>query len=196
MTKFMEFLGGLVTNYWCHWSNIRFKKKERFSTELLEDDKVKTVAEIKSLVKKLIRTFTWTADGVDQLWDAILPPPEMYKSWKENQLTVGDCDDFHSLVYHCLYNCGIECYLLSANATKGDSGHCILIFKLNDLWHVVDYGTVYNGFFTAQESIDNYNEIYLRKYDCKPGSKVFFNGLVKYDYTTGKFKNSKVSNLK
>lgn len=63
----MEFLGGLVTNYWCHWSNIRFKKKERFSTELLEDDKVKTVAEIKSLVKKLIRTFTWTADGVDQL---------------------------------------------------------------------------------------------------------------------------------
>lgn len=192
----MEFLGGLVTGYWCHWSNLRFRKKERFNTEVKEEDQVKTVADIKALTKKLIKNFTWVEDGPDQLWDAILPPPEMYKSWVENKLTVGDCDDYHSLLYHCLHNCGMECYLLSVNATKGDSGHCIMIFKLNDLWHVIDYGTVYNGFSTAQESIDNYNENYVKVYDCKPGAKVFFNGLVKYDYTKGKFKNSRVSKLK
>lgn len=183
-----KYFGDLFTLIWCWWSNIRFKKSERFNTSILDIDKVSNLNEIKNLVKKLYNSFIWTADDITQLGDAVTPPPETYKQYLEHPLK-DDCDGFHSLVYHCLYCSNIECYLLTVNPAKMGDGHCILVFKLNDRWHINDYNIIYNGFSTIEDAIKNYNEKYPSIYKTK---EVVYNGLVKYDYKEGKFIKVKV----
>lgn len=187
-----KFIWNILTSIWCWWSNIRFKNSERFSTFVNDIDIVSNLTEIKNLVSRLYNCFIWTADGIDQLGDAITPPPQNYKTYLEKPLK-DDCDGFHSLVYHCLYNSGIECYLLTVNPAKMNQGHCILVFKLNDRWYVNDYKKVYNGFTNLQDAIDKYNSIYPERYKTEP---VAYNGLVKYSYEEGKFYRIDIENIK
>ena len=182
MKGIVKLFGDIITSLWCMWSNYRFKNVERFSKELQKIDKVVTLRDIKELVNRLYGCFVWTADGIDQLGDAITPPPQCYSTYLEKPLH-DDCDGFHSLVYHCLYNSGIECYLLTANPLG--EGHCVLTFKLKDLWYVVDYNDVYGEFHSLQDAIDRYNKEFVIVYKSKPP---IYNGLVEYDYKDGKFK--------
>jgi hypothetical protein len=178
--------------WWPNWSNRRWKNAIKY-VELKEEDKLEklTKANITILVKKLYKNFHWTADGITELWDSITPPAQNYQHYLDGELR-DDCDGFHSLVYHCLHNNGIECYLLSAIAVG--AGHCVLVFKLNDKWYVVDYSTVLNGYDTLQEAIDNYNIHYVDVYNAE--SEVVYNGLIQYDYQTGKFSSVKNQLLK
>lgn len=171
-----------ITKWWTFWSNIRFRKSVRHSVDLMEEDKVSTVQDIKSLSRRIYKKFRYTEDGADQLWDAITPPPQNYLHYIEN-IVEDDCDGFHSTMYHCLSNSGIECYLLSI--TGIGSGHCLLIFKLNDLWHAIDYNTVYRGYDSIMESIDVYKTEYRSKYNYN--KDFLYCALVKYDYSKGKF---------
>lgn len=182
----------LLTSVWCCWSNFRFRKCERFSRSLQYIDTVTNLTEIRNLVDRLYDSFIWTADDITQLYDAITPPPENYKIYLEKPLK-DDCDGFHSLIYHCLYNSGIECYLLTANPAKMGDGHCILIFKYDDKWYINDYYRVYEGFSTAEEAIADYNPRYSERYKT---DEVVFNGVVKYDYVTGKFSRIELEELK
>lgn len=186
-----KYFGPLFTYLWCLWSNIRFKNVERFDTKLLEIDRVASLNDIKTLVKRLYSCFIWTADGIDQLGDAVTPPPQNYKTYMNRPLK-DDCDGFHSLVYHCLYNSGIECYLLAVNPAKMGQGHCVLVFKLNDRWYVNDYSKVYNGFTNLKDAIKNYNESYPIRYNTE---KVVYNGLIKYSYDSGKFSLQNIDKL-
>ena len=115
--------------WWPMWSNVRWKKEAHCEVDVNEEDHVKTLADIKKLVKRLYSKFTWTADDASQLWDCICPPPYNYRRYLEGELK-DDCDGFHSLVKHCLDHSGIRCYLLSAVAVG--AGHCVLLFQLND----------------------------------------------------------------
>lgn len=189
----IEFFGNLIISWWCWWSNHRFKKCIRSNIGTQSIDKAGTLQEVKSLVVRLYNSFIWTADGIDQLGDAIVPPPQNYATYLEQPLK-DDCDGFHSLVYHCLYNSGIECYLLTVTPSKITDGHCILIFCLDGKWHVNDYTKIYPGFNTMQEAIDDYNKDYLIKY--KISGKIIYNGLVEYDYVSEKFKRRKISDFK
>ena len=190
--KFYKFFGDIAMLWWCFWSNIRFRKAIRNNYGIIIEDKVNNLNEIKALVKRLYKKFKWTADGPDQLWDAITPPSQTYNHYLAGELK-DDCDGFHSLVYYCLYNNEIECYLLTANAAKFSDGHCILLFKYNGKWRVNDYTRVYNGFDTPVEAIENYNEIFPEMYDTK---EVVYNGLISYDFNKGKFHIEKVKKLK
>lgn len=182
----------IAKRWWVFWSNFRFRKAVRENIEILEEDKARTISEIKSLVKKLYKKFTWTKDGIDQLGDAVTPPPQNYKHYLNGELK-DDCDGFHSLVYHCLHNSGIECYLLSVIALN--SGHCVLLMKLNNKWRVIDYTDVYNGYDTPQEAIESYNKEYVALY-TKAESEVYANSLTRYNYEIGKFKLVDAEELK
>jgi len=177
----IQLIGDLVTSIWCMWSNYRFRNTERFSKELQDDDKVSTYKDIQELIIRLYSCFIWTADDITQLGDAITPPPQNYKTYLTKPLK-DDCDGFHSLVYHCLYNSGIECYLLTANEIGG--GHCVLTFNLNDLWYVIDYNKIYGGFHDLKSTVYDYNKHYTQVYKCK---EPIYNGFVKYNYDSGKF---------
>lgn len=57
------------------------------------------------------------------------PPPYNYERYLKGVLK-DDCDGFHALVYHCLFNCDINCCLLAVESPKGS--HCVLLFKYGD----------------------------------------------------------------
>ena len=181
MKGIVKLIGDIITSIWCVWSNYRFRNVERFNTQLQDEDKVSNYKDIKELIVRLYSCFIWTQDDITQLGDAITPPPQNYKTYLEQPLK-DDCDGFHSLVYHCLYNSGIKCYLLTANPIG--EGHCVLTFTLNDLWYVIDYNKIYGGFHELQSAIDDYNQIYTKVYKSK---EPVYNGLVKYSYEDGKF---------
>ena len=190
MNSIIKFFGDIVTSIWCHWSNIRFKQAERFSTFIQEADLINYFVDIRAIAKMAYENFEWTADGIDQLGDAIVPPPCAY-----NQIIKGkfkdDCDGFHAAMLHILLINHIESYLLTANAIGG--GHCILIFKYNDKWYILDYTRIYGPGTTAKEVIDIYNKEYPVRYKTK---EVIYNGIVKYDYTTGKYTRIPINKLK
>ena len=189
--KLIKKFAPLSMIWWCFWSSIRFRKAIRDDIPLKEEDKVKTLKDIKFLVNRLYSKFTYTKDGVDQLGDAITPPPQNYQYYLNGELK-DDCDGFHSLVYHCLHGSGIECYLLTVTAEG--AGHCILLFKLNNKWYTIDYTSVSKGYDTAEIAVQSYNEIFPVKYKAK--SLVLFNGLVGFNYNTKCFYLSSTDMLK
>ena len=179
--KLYNLIGDFSMSWWCWWSNTRFKDAIRDNKKVNDEDLVSTYKQVQTLVAKLYKKFKWTADGPDQLWDAMTPPPQNYQHYLDGLLK-DDCDGFHALVYHCLYNSGIKCSLFTANAIN--SGHCILVFTLNSKWYVVDYSKVYKGYDTLEEAIDEYNKVYPTIYKSK---EILFNGFVQYNYETGKW---------
>lgn len=189
--KFLNF-GATFTNqfWWPMWSNFRWRNSTRHNIGIEPEDKVNNLHDLDNLLSKLLKKFTWTKDGPDQLYDSITPPPRNYERYQEGLLE-DDCDGFHSLVYHCLYNSNIECYLMSTCAVK--SGHCVLVLRFEDKWHVVDYGTIYGGFYSLKQAIENYNESYVTIYNTK--SEVFFNGLLSYNYIVGKLQSESIKKL-
>lgn len=186
-------IGASFTNqvWWPMWSNYRWRNSTRHNIGIEPEDVVKNLRDLEKLLKKLLDKFQWTQDGPDQLYDSITPPPRNYERYREGILD-DDCDGFHSLLYHCLYNSDIECYLMSTCALK--SGHCVLVLYFEDKWHVVDYGTIYNGYISLKEAIKNYNEAYPVIYS-NAKSEVFFNGLLSYNYITGKLQSESIEKL-
>lgn len=180
-----------VTKWWTAWSNIRFKNAERSDIGILfSRDVVHNVMEIKELTKRIYSEFKYKKDGVDQLWDAIMPPPQNYLNYSFGMVQ-DDCDGFHSTLYHCLHKSNIECYLLSVAGIG--SGHCVLVFLLNGLWHVVDYTTVYKGYKSLRDAVNEYNKQYKEIYNYK--LDFIYNAVVKYDYNIGKFKGITVKDV-
>lgn len=178
---FWKIISDIAISWWCFWSNIRFRKSIKENIEIKKEENIKTIDDILTLVFKLYQKFKWTKDGFDQLFDAITPPPQNYQHYLDGLLK-DDCDGFHSLVYHILYNNNINCYLLTANAING--GHCILLFKLNNLWYINDYKKIYGGKEDVKEIIQEYNQIFSKNYKTK---EVLFNGLVSYNYENKRF---------
>ena len=181
----MKLLIHIRNFFWIIWSNFYYKSKkaELHSTQIDSKDRVKNINEIDHLVKKLYRYFNYTKDSIELLGDAIIPPCEAYKQYKEGLLK-DDCDGFHSLVYHCLIQSGLRAYLLTAQTNK--SGHCVTIFKFEGLWYVVDYNTIYGSCRKLEPSIEEFNTYYESNY--LRGDKVIINDLYEYNYTKGKFK--------
>ena len=188
----IKLLGNLIISLWCRWSNHRFRECIRSNIGTEPTDKVGTLQELKALVERLYSCFIWTADDISQLGDAITPPPQNYAIYLDRPLR-DDCDGFHSLVYHCLYNSGIDCYLLTVTPKKFTDGHCVLLFYLDGKWHVNDYMNIYEGFETPEEAIEDYNKLYFTEH--KDLGPIVFNGLVEYNYVSGKFNRTSIQEI-
>ena len=189
MNRFVKFFCDISNSFWVHWSNFRFRKSCRFDTTLLFEDEIHSFSDISPLIKKLYSEFKYKKDGITQLGDAVLPPSEAYRRYTVDKVMTNkyykeDCDGFHSLVYHCFKNSNLQCYLLTVNA-KG-CGHCVLVFRYDSVWYVVDYDTLVGVEPNLKSVIEHYNNYFK---DCySDGNKVFYNSLLKYDYKKGKFK--------
>ena len=179
-----KLVNAIAIRVWCKWSNFRFKDSlQGFSVGLAEEDQISgSMAEIRKLIPRLYKRFTYTKDGIDQLGDAITPPPQTYQYFLDGELK-DDCDGFHSLMHYVLSSNGIKCYLLTAHAFR--LGHCILLFTHKNKWYVNDYNTISGPSNSPAEAVAKYNEIFVNRYNAK--SEVFYNGLVNYDYILGKF---------
>lgn len=180
-----KFLYTIQNKIWIRWSNIRFKKVERFSERIAPEDIVNDTDDILRLAKKIYKNFKYKSDGADQLWDAVLPPCYAYKQYKNKDVFKEDCDGFHALLYHCLVQSSIESYLMSVQTKK--SGHCVLVFRLERIWYVIDYDSIYQAGRSLSEMIDNYNSVYSNHYE-ENKLKVKFNGFYSYNYKKGKYK--------
>lgn len=179
--------------WWPTWSNIRWYGKRSASATFQTEDKATTLAQIKTLVKKLYSKFDWTADSWTELWDSVCSPGYNYQRYR-NGILKDDCDGFHALVYHCLQQSGItKCYLLSV--IKGTGGHCVLIFKLGTAWYVNDYDTVYGSYASYSAAISAYKTIYINNYEGGSG-KVSYNSLMRWDYSKKKWYGENTSCLK
>lgn len=186
MNKFVKKFLYVITTFanqiwWPFWSNYRWRNSTRHNIGIKPEDKVENLRDIEKLLKKLYKNFKWTQDGMDQLYDSITPPPRTYEKYCEGLLE-DDCDGFHALVYHCLHNSNIECYLMSVCAVK--SAHCVLVFYFDGMWRVIDYTSIYPAFGKLESAIADYNESFRVIYRAK--SEVFFDGLLSYDYIAGK----------
>lgn len=180
----MRFFLYLKHIFWVWWSNHYYKKHgaELHSTEIDPKDNVKDLQYVRWMVERLYKTFEYTKDSAELLGDAIIPPCEAYKKYKEGKLK-DDCDGFHSLVYHCLKQSGFKTYLLTANT--GKNGHCVTTFRYMGLWYVVDYNEIYGSCRRLEPSVQEFNDYYSKKY-CN-NKKVIYNALLEYDYEQGKF---------
>lgn len=182
----MKFLIHIRNLLWLFWSNIHYrhtKGVDLHSTAIDEEDKVETLDDIYHLASKLNRHFDYKDDGVELLWDAIIPPSEAYKQYK-NGLLKDDCDGFHSLVYHCLKQSGFTVYELCAQTKR--EGHCVAIFLYRGLWYVIDYTSVWGSYSRLEPSIEEFNTYFSRNY--VNGDKVVNNEVLDYDYEKGKWK--------
>lgn len=172
--------------YWVPWSNFRYRNEERHSKNLLSQHNVSSLDDIQNLARIVYRNFEYTKDGPDLLWDAVCPPPYAYKQLLSGKPFRDDCDGFHSLMYHCLSQNGITCYLMVVSAVG--CGHCVLTFYYNNAWHVLDYTTIYYSSPADPLAyvVGEYNAAYVKRYS-KVRSEVFFNGFLSYNYEKGKF---------
>lgn len=170
--------------WWCLWSSVRFAKQERFFHDVATQDKIKDNLDIIKLAKRVYSKFKYTQDDISQLWDAIVPPPQNYLNYRGG-IIEDDCDGFHSAVYHVLANSHIiqDCYLMAVTAKE--CGHCVVVYRFDNKWYVLDYKKLYQGFDTLKEAYENYNKDYSKKYNAPSG--VYYNGFVKYNYNKGVF---------
>ena len=172
------------------WSNIRWQGSPEKDQELSAQDHVTDLASLYTVMRNLYAHFTWTADGGDQLLDAIIPPPQGYQQYL-NGLLQDDCDGFHSTLYHMVAKSGWTCALLTVQAIGG--GHCVLLCNIENKWRVCDYTCVYPEFATANEAVSHYNSVFPVMYFTK--SEVFCNSFLQYDYHTGKLHSISLEDL-
>lgn len=191
MSSFLGKLYPIAHWWWINWSNYRWKNVERFDTKI--DDELlglNTYVKLSSTACKMYKKFKWTADGADQLFDSICPPPYNYKRYKDGLLE-DDCDGFHSLMLHIFRINGIESYLMSVVNTQ--CGHCILLFKFNNKWYTLDYNSMSKSYENVDDCINAYNDDYASRCNNK---KTFANGFVSYNYEKGKWENKLKKELK
>ena len=181
--KCSKFFLDIINRIWVHWSNLRYRRCVRHSTDIHVSDKVYSIEDIKIKVNMLYEEFKYTKDGIKELGDAVLPPCEAYSRYLKGTFK-DDCDGFHSLVYHCLSNSGVTCYLLTV-ITGLSKNHCVLVFNFKNKWYVNDYTSVYGGYDSLEKAIEDYNSTYSIHYRAK---KVKYNCFLRYDYLKGKFK--------
>lgn len=176
--------------WWPWWSNTHWNSSKEDDLPIADEDIVTGVVSLRRECMRLYEKFSWTGDGIEELFDSILPPPQAYRKSLAGQI-VDDCDGFHSVVYHVLSKSGFESYLLTAH-TRSVS-HCALLCKIDEMWHVCDYFTVYPGFETAAEAIEDYNKNFVEVYQAK--GEVFYNALIKYNYNKGKLRSTSLEEI-
>lgn len=192
----VEKLYPVIHWWWITWSNFRWRNVERLNPNI--DDEchgyslrgLDSWLKISELSEKVYKNFKWTADGFDQLFDSMCPPPYNYERYKTGTLK-DDCDGFHTLMYQILHANGIECYLMAVIDKQWS--HCILILKFNNQWFTLDYDSLSKGFDHAEDCIKSYNASYAKRCGRE---KLETNGFVEYDYTNGKWINKKKETLK
>ncbi|MBO7732406.1 MAG: hypothetical protein J6S67_07630 [Methanobrevibacter sp.] len=187
----VNFFSKIINKFWWpHWSNLRWSKLVTEDPPLQPEDIITDIESLQSVCKRLYEKFVWAHDGIDELFDAVMPPPMVYKEYLDGSI-IDDCDGFHSTLYHMVAKSGYRCFLLCVLAHK--KGHCVLLCQINDKWYVCDYTRIYAGVDNPMDAINEYNAEYVQLYHAD--SDVFYDGLTLYDYDSSKFRSYKIGDI-
>lgn len=167
--KTLKNLWKYISNF---WSNLFWHiKKPKLDVEFRLCDykhKDETISEfLLKISKRLMEHFTYTHDGVEQLGDTTPPPPYAYYQFTLGDLA-DDCDGYHSALYHIAHMNNIECRLYTIISYSNSYGHCVLAFKEDNIWKILDYRTIYTIFLANPhyaELTDNHYIQYARVYN-------------------------------
>jgi hypothetical protein len=99
------------------------------------------VEEIDKELDKLIKDFIYTADGIKELADAIVPPDYALYQLQNNKL-FDDCDGFHAAAYELIRNAGYKTALVTSLNDNVMSNHVMVLFEHNRNLYLVNYNTV------------------------------------------------------
>lgn len=161
---------------WIWWSNIRWKKARK-NIPFVSKDKIRKGESIDEYVKRisalLFSKFIYEHDDLDQLYDTIPPPAEMYARYLENHF-IDDCDGFHSGLSYFLHNSGIQHRILLVDSLHNSFAHCVLEYYDGAQWKVCDYDSQ----MTQEVAIEYYKD------RCNGDFLVYD---YEYDYSKNKF---------
>lgn len=183
----------LIAMFWCNvwrnfWSWIRwhkYTKIESMPVPEVNDKNLRT-----TLFRRYSR-YQWTADGIDELGDSFRPPQYNFNESEKAVMDSsagplrGDCDDYHSMVYHILKNNGYNVALITVVTKPFTKSHTMTVIRdVNEStreisYRVIDYTAVKGPFSTLQEFVDQYS--LPVRYWC----------LQAYNYDKGKYYNVK-----
>ena len=135
------------------------------------------ILSIRGFMMKLIvlykNNFIYKKDFIDELHS----PAQCCKNLIDGKLR-DDCDGWSAAVYHIIQENGFRCYLVTTIYNNG--GHCFVLFKYTDGYHIIDYTDITDAFCTIND-VENY--IINSKYN---GTYLFHNYLI-YDYNNHKY---------
>ena len=173
------------------WSMIRWcKLRKEVSEPVVKVDE----SNLKSTINDVYAHFKWTMDDWTQLFDSMKPAPHLYneyltmKETPEDDRVLGDCDDFHTIVYHILKNNGYDVALITVVTDPIKESHTMCVIKDTGKdgkvsYRVVDYTRVKGPFESIEEFIDGYYPTVcywcLDRYDYE---KNRFRGISKKDF--------------
>ena len=180
--KLPDFIFQIGNLWWVFWSNIRWCRATK-NFPLREEDTDKELAnssvdefyeKLPNLINNIYKTFTWTEDGPDQLWDSIRPPAQCYEDAVNGALN-DDCDGYHSAIYWLLKNNGIESYLISVANRNGKSAHCVYLGKDTDgHFFVVNYQAIDKlNATTLKETKAEIKKLFENSYGIDPSVSYF-----------------------
>lgn len=162
---------------WIWWSNIRWCKARKDIT-FDSVDKIKNNESIENYVRRistlLLSSFKYKYDGIDQWFDSIPPPPEMYARYLEDNY-IDDCDGFHSGLSFFLHNSNIQHKILLIDSLHNSFAHCVVEYFNGTQWKICDYDYQ----MTKEDAITYYTN------RCNGDFLVYD---YEYDYSKNKFK--------
>ena len=180
---------GFVAMVWLRyikpsWSHFRWR--DRLAGDTLPVPKnIITRADIQSFLNECYPVFDWTMDDITQLTDTFYPLPYIYNEYYDAKKAgggnkfKGDCDDYHSVVWHVLNYNSIDCALITLVTKPFTKSHTMCAYKATEggrtVYYVIDYNWI-RGVYTSLEDFVNAYKLPVRYWQ-----------LDKYDYGKRKF---------
>lgn len=145
------------------WSNLRWCKQRK---EVSRDIVTVNDNNLRSVLSNINSHFDWTMDDWTQLFDSVCPAPYIYNRYleaKENNTDfTGDCDDYHTVVYHILKNNGYDVALITLVTKPFTQSHTMCAIRDVDKngrvsYRVVDYSQVKGPYSTLDSFVEDYS---------------------------------------
>lgn len=134
--------------YW--WSAIRYYKSPQ-TTEVRVDLIPVSFSDIPVTVSEVYSRFTYTQDGLAELFDAMDSPAGAWERTFKQGLR-DDCDGFHAALYWALHH-NFTCYLLTIATIKIIDSHTLICFEYKGKIHYIDYTYISKGYDNISEVI-------------------------------------------
>lgn len=148
------------------WSNLRWCRHRKDESEAIPEVNADN---LNSVLREVYNNFEWTMDDWTQLFDSVCPAPYIYNQYveaeKNNTVFHGDCDDYHTVIYHILKNSGYDVALIAVATKPIQQSHtmCAIKEKIEEngvektVYRVIDYTTIRGPYTSLQDFVDDYH---------------------------------------
>lgn len=174
------------------WSNLRWCRHRKDESEAIPEVNADN---LNSVLREVYNNFEWTMDDWTQLFDSVCPAPYIYNKYVEAEKTnsdfFGDCDDYHTVIYHILKNNGYDVALITVATKPINNSHtmCAIKEKIEEngvektVYRIVDYTSLRGPYTSLQDFVDDYRyPVRYWKLDQWDYNKKKFRGVSKKEF--------------